>query len=155
MWDWFLLHCRRVRCLSPAVCLRTAGVLFVVLWFACAESIFCIVHCHLLLPYQHHQHHPHHLAHTPGMSTGHLSSPGSMQPDHILGVAVRTDVQCLHAAGGDGSSPIPMPPSPIHELILVTITMLLMVMLIIYLISPAPSVPLLIAPNPPIPPPKG
>jgi hypothetical protein len=132
---------------------RQLAVLLVLLCCVLAESILCIVHCQIAIPWLLGQPHVHEHAHLTGTHAA-VEAPNSASLRPALGTALPTQPSafCFHTIG-DPFSGLTAPPSPIHDHLPVSEVALLGVVLLFHVCLRAPPLRLLLTDPPPTPPP--
>lgn len=119
--------------------LRPATLLLVVVIFALAEPLICIIHCQLAMPAQAHQHHNHSaMAHAHAAAGGAHLQPGSAAFEAQSGVGTSWCFANLSPA--DSAPDQFVPASPVHEVVLAAASALLPFLVSFWLAAhPAPA----------------
>ncbi len=133
--------------------LRPATLLLLVVIFALAEPLICIIHCQLAMPAQAHQHHQHSaMAHAAAGGTHAQAGSAAFEPQAQSGVGTPW---CFANLSPAGSAPDQfVPSSPVHKVVLATALALLPFMLSFWIAAhPTPTMSGR-ATIPPTPPPR-
>lgn len=146
--------------------LRPSALLLVVLGFALAEPLACIVHCQIYTPWllrNQHQHQHNHAAHihdtaAAAGTVAPLQSGGQPTPGTAFVITASEGLYTPWCFSGlNPATPAPgnfVPPSPVHEIVLVVAFALPLFTLISRLVARSPPLNASYIDIPPTPPPR-